>query len=536
DGTQMKYEAFVSGWQATKITDRNGNYISINYYTNTGDIQNITDTLGRVITFEYVNGKLNRLLQNWNGGLHEWATFGWTTEWFTPNFSLTAAGAYSGVAALTQVGLPDGSYYTFDYAVAGQVKDIHRFSSDHVQRSSMAYDYTSPTDDCPRIYQTRASVDHWTGYNGVPAELTTQFLVYTNGWYQTILPDGTAYQEYYGSGWQKGLVLSTETWVRPDPNSSYARQKVTATQWTQDNESVSYQTNPRVKQTDIYDASWNDRRTTIDYQGPFGLPATITEFNADASTPLRRTVLEYKTDSYYNSRRLVGLLATKTVYDTNSNVVARTSYDYDAQGAIQSQAQYATQHDSGYDASFLLRGNVTSITRWDASDPNNQSKRLINNMTYDVAGNLLTTTDAGNPTRHTSTISYADQFSDSSNHNTFAYPTTLTDADGYSSYVQYNFDFGLKTLVTTPQPNGISNTAGPQQLIEYDSALQTQRVTSLSTGAYIRYLYGADYVEELHSEKISLTTRSPRNGSTARAILMQWPRTIPALRAAIKRS
>ena len=52
DGTQISYSGFANGWQATQVKDRNGNVISI---TNDwrGDIQYLSDTLGRTINFDY---------------------------------------------------------------------------------------------------------------------------------------------------------------------------------------------------------------------------------------------------------------------------------------------------------------------------------------------------------------------------------------------------------------------------------------------------------------------------------------------------
>jgi hypothetical protein len=48
DGTQISYSAYANGWRATQVKDRNGNYLTISNDWR-GDIQNITDTLGRVI-------------------------------------------------------------------------------------------------------------------------------------------------------------------------------------------------------------------------------------------------------------------------------------------------------------------------------------------------------------------------------------------------------------------------------------------------------------------------------------------------------
>ena len=70
-------------------------------------------------------------------------------------------GTYTGesIPVLRQVGLDDGSYFTFDYTGAGQVNLIRSYRSDNVQRAYTAYDYNSANNDCPRITQTRV----WAG-------------------------------------------------------------------------------------------------------------------------------------------------------------------------------------------------------------------------------------------------------------------------------------------------------------------------------------------------------------------------------------
>src|SRR4029078_838458 len=83
-------------------------------------------------------------------------------------------------------------------------------------------------------------------------------------------PDGTIYKEYYGTGWQRGLTTQSEVW------SGSVRKKSTTSAWTQDNTSVVYEVNPRVVETNVYDASSNRRRTMIDY-GQYGLPTSVKE-------------------------------------------------------------------------------------------------------------------------------------------------------------------------------------------------------------------------------------------------------------------
>ncbi|HLA12147.1 MAG TPA: DUF4214 domain-containing protein [Pyrinomonadaceae bacterium] len=52
DGTQMTYAKFNTQWRCTQIKDRNGNYLTVNYSWQ-GNLSNVTDTLGRVVNFNY---------------------------------------------------------------------------------------------------------------------------------------------------------------------------------------------------------------------------------------------------------------------------------------------------------------------------------------------------------------------------------------------------------------------------------------------------------------------------------------------------
>jgi hypothetical protein len=280
-----------------------------------------------------------------------------------------------------------------------------------------------------------------------------------------------------------------------DANANAWQKKTTAT-WTQDNPNVSYLTNPRVTETNIWDSSSNRKRTTIDYSNSayaaYGLPYFVTEYAADGTTEIRRTYTDYNLNQDYVGRRIISLPSQVHVTDAGG-YQAKITYAYDS-SALNSQATTATQHDQSYSASFTTRGNVTSVSRWDVTDINNSSKALTSTATYNAAGSVLSTTD---PAGHTSGINYADSFSDNQNHNTFAYPTTLTDADGFSSTVQYRFEFGAKTRVEGPPPQNQPN--GAIQTFTYDDAARIQQVTTTNTGAYTRYIYGPDYVESLSS-------------------------------------
>ncbi|MGH9970022.1 MAG: DUF4214 domain-containing protein [Pyrinomonadaceae bacterium] len=539
DGTQLTYEKFENEWQATKIKDRNGNFISV-VYKWWGDIDTVTDTLGRIFYFSYdVNNNLNSITQNWSGWWRTMASFGWGASHIMNVSSLTGVavvGTYQGesIPVLRQVGLLDGSYYTFEYTGAAQVNMIRRYTYDNVQRSYMAYDYDNPNNDCPRITQTRVWAENWTGVNGVPTEVATQFSLPGDGSHQMTAPDGTVYKEFYGTGWQKGLVTQSEVW------SGGMRQKWTTLSYTQDNTGVSYQTNPRVTERNIYDGAGNRNRTTVSYQTfslPSGascsLPSDGYQYWGDAVNVLRRSHTDYNlSSSYLNSNlRIVGLLSSQSIYEDGNNLKARTDFHYDEPGSAQYQGSPIQHDESNYGSGFVSgRANLSSVYRYDV---NNTSQYTIWTMQYNTTGSLIATAEP--VVGHQSSIGYADNFSDSVNHNTLAYPTTFTDADGYSSYVQYNYDYGLKTRTQGPPPAG--QPQGSIQTLTYDAALRIDTITTVNNGAYTVFWHGPNYTgsfqtvnsvsNELYTNRIfdglgRLIAVANNNPSSAGGYKAQW--------------
>ena len=391
------------------------------------------------------------------------------------------------IPVITQVGLPDGSYYNFEYLSLGQVSLIRRYRSDNTQAQYTVYQYESTSTDCPRLSQTRVWAENWTGMNGVPTEVTTYFAVDGDGACRMTAPDGTIYKEYYGTGWQKGLTTTSEIW------SGGVKQKWTTTAWTQDNTSVSYETNPRVTETNTYDSSSNRRRGTVSYYPTtsFSLVSDIFEYDANATTLLRQTHFNYNLSSVYTDRRVIGLVAGKYIFNGGGTLEYFDVFDYDyGGGSLIDTPQPPTQHDPAYGISFVAgRGNLSLVRHTDANDPGNQP---VHDTVYgyNITGSLTSMTD---PLWHQSSINYTDSFSDNVNRNTFAYPTTVTDADGFSSYVKYNFDFGAKTRTEGPPPAGQSQ--GAIQTITYDSIGRVERTTTVNNGAYTRYVYGPNFIQ-----------------------------------------
>ena len=96
------------------------------------------------------------------------------------------------------------------------------------------------------------------------------------------------------------------------------------------------------------------------------------------------------------------------------------------------------------------------------------------------------------------------------NRNTFAYPTTLTDAGGFSSTVQYNFDFGATTRTQSPTPAGQSQ--GAIQTMAYNSLGQLERLKTTNNRAYKRLWYGANYTAS-YATVLTLKERGLANSS-----------------------
>jgi len=496
-GTQylFTYPPGVSGFRCTQVKDRNGNYITINYNMN-GQISTIVDTLGRTLTFNYVNDFLDKITQTWNGQTHVWATFGYGSLYISTNFpGMSYLGPQGYITVLTQVGLSDGTRYNFSYTSFGQVYKISHYAADQHLLSYTGYNLPgsewlgiTAQSDCPRFTEQHDWAENWNNNQ----ETITYYSVDPNSaggnqpaWSQVTTPDNTVYKELFSTSndWTKGLTTGTEVWVNR-PGVGLVKTKWTTTAWTQDDTSLAYQKNPRPYDMSVYDEAGNRRRTDIIYTS-YGLPGEVREYSADGSGFggfMRRTYTGYKFDSAYIDRHIIGLVDAIHVVDENNNYVTKITYDYDRGGEYLSGTPQATiQHDdANYGAGFVYgRGNQTDVWRWDVTDINNTTKTSrLRHTGYNTNGSAVFTRDALN---HQTSISYTDSFSDGVNHNTFAYPTTVTDPDNYSSTAQYNYDFGATTR--TQDPKGAVTT------IVYDAAGRTDRITNQINGAYQRWVY-----------------------------------------------
>ena len=494
DGTQLTfgYTSPDGDYRCTEIKDRNGNFITV-AYNSLGRINTITDTLARVVTFNYdANNYLSSITQTWNGATHTWATFSFGELYMNPSFAsrTTVLGPQNTtIPVLTQVSLDDGSYYTFNYTTFGQVNKITHYAPNATQLSYASYNLSTNSGqfDCPRFTEQHDWATHW---NNDQEAVTTYSVASDNSWSQVTMPDGTVYRELFAvtSDWQNGLTIGTKYYASVADANADTPQKWTTTAYTQDDTSLTYQKNPRPYDMSIYDQAGNRRRTDIIYQAQYGLPYIKREYAADGTSLVRMTWIDYNLSQAYLDKHILGLVSAVHVTDGNYSYVSKTTYDYDWGGEyLAGTPQAATQHDEAdYGAGFVSgRGNLSSVSRWDVTDINNSSKAIRQNTAYNSDGSVIFTRDA---LGHQNSISYTDSFSDSVNRNTFAYPTTGTDADGYSSTSKYNYDFGAPTRRQDPKAAAVS--------MEYDAAGRPTRVNNLVNTAYKKWTYpdSQDYI------------------------------------------
>jgi thermitase len=481
DGSQLTYQLKSGEYRCTQIEDRNGNYISVSYY-NDGRINTVTDTLARVITFNY-DAYLNliSITQTLGGVTHTWATFGWSNLTLSTSFSgMTVVGPQNGsvIPVLTQVGLDDGSRYNFEYNSYAQVYLVRHYAADNHQRSYTSYTLPASSSDCPRVTNQYDWVENWNNNQEAMTAYSTAG-DYSSG--QATMPDSTIYKELFAtSGWSKGLTTGTEFW------SGGVKKKWTTAFYMQDDTNLGYKKNPRVTETNIYDSDNNRKRTTIDYGAywQWGLPNLTREYAADGVTEIRHTFHDYNLSQAYLDQRIIGLVSAIHVSNT-AQWQTKIVYSYDATGdQLQATQPGATQHDANYGTGMTARGNVTSISRYDVNDINNANSALTTRIGYDTDGSIIFSRD---PLNHQASFSYADSFSDNITRNTFAYPTTITDPDNFSSIAKYNYDLGLVTQTQTPPPAG--QTQGAIQTFEYDATGRLSKVNNINNGAYRRWVY-----------------------------------------------
>lgn len=367
DGTQITYGASGGGYRSypTAISDRNGNYIAINYLNGVGPkISSIQDTLSRYINFYYAtNGDLVTITAPGLTGQSERQVM----RFYYTDVSLTTSGLFgsginvnkpSSVHTLQYVYLASATEsgtarigYKFDYNVYGTMYQIKQFrgmtvsststssagsvTSEGTQAAITTYDYPGSASSLTDVPMFSTRTDDWAGRttSGSAPQHTFANSTETGAKILTVTAPDQSVRETRtidNSGqWDDGLVKQTLI-----KYGSTVLSKVDI-QWQQTPSGgpprVEY-----VKQTD--DGSTARTKGTVFTYTTYNNVSVVSErdFTTDGSlstTELRRTETTYVTSSSYTNRRLLRLPSMVKVFPGGSSTPAsRTDFAYDNYG------------------------------------------------------------------------------------------------------------------------------------------------------------------------------------------------------------
>lgn len=532
NGTWIDYGAAGDGAiYPTRITDANGNYVTIAYVNNQGPrIQTITDTLGRAVNFYYDGyGLLTAVTGPGLGGtartlvrLHyhqHYLQYGFaypltgsarnaypwvidavyypataTGYWFGDSDSYSSYGMISKVVEQRAMGFSAASLNDQGVVYAGAL----------TRQTLYNYPLTPASPPDAPTYTTKTET--WTRDGVNTDQSVTSYSAQPNASPRTVSitqPDGTRNVQYsYNAPGQyyDGLVYRDETY---DAAGNLLRYN------TSDWEPGAY-SSPRPTRTAETDERGQTKATEFSYGAVYN---EITEVRSldYANALVRATRTQYNNSASYTNRHIFSLPTVVEVYAGDGVTrVSRTDYQYDGQtlsdtpGVVQhsdasnpyapvywvdgpcyydcSDPYYGCYYtcDPGYwttdyDPSTDYRGNVTQVTKY--ADAANLTGAVVESHRYDITGNDVTTSTA---CCEQTSLAYT---SDTQ----YAYATTqtrgsATDASArLTTSATYDFNTGLK--LSTTNPNGRTS-----QVVYYADTLRPQYEYS-ATGAYTAYAY-----------------------------------------------
>ncbi|MGH9765890.1 MAG: RHS repeat domain-containing protein, partial [Blastocatellia bacterium] len=416
---------------------------------------------------------------------------------------------------LWQIVLPNNSSYIFTYNIYGEIDKVRLPTGGYQRFTYAAVDGLSDLTD-PYRQANRGVIDHWISAKGDGTdEVHWQYSAVNDGLTKlmttVIGPNGAKSERLMHKGVNSSLPSPHFGFEDSRAGRAYEERtyaaggqmiRRTLVNWTMDSaqlptphQHVTVMRNPRgVKKVEIlldtggnalaattttgYDNDLNEiAANRYDYVSVNPATAQTGDINSFSLGTLLRTEeskflvnddITYPNPADrqpYRDRHLIAL-PSFTQVKNGSTVVAEMQFKYD-QTAYPVLTYGATP--TGWTAPPGVRGNLTTTRRWlNLSGATVQTypngSFLETHAQYDQCGNLRKAWDAKN---NLSQVSYTDNFSDSVNRNTFAYPTSSTspvpDASGYygsnqsfTSSTAYEFNTGK--VVTTADANNQTTT------------------------------------------------------------------------------
>jgi RHS repeat-associated protein len=388
NGQKVGYAAFPSQptlFRPIWSVDTNGNYISIAYVSGHDQfISTITDTLGRVISFNYDgSNRLTSITQNVQSSpvnptrVHTYATFTWGTVPLNYAFTLTVNNSQpSGtqINVITQCTYANGTGYKFTYGDWGIINKIENLSSTSLTRSYQSYNYplasAGALSDAPAYTQRTISSD---GTN-------------TSIWTYAVAKSGTGVVTNMAITDPNGATSTTNL----DPNTGLTSSvqltdrastllRTMAYSWT----TAGLGTVPASITTTLNDSG---QQSSVQYSyDTYGNATDVYEY--DFGSQLKRHTVSTFLGTNIPWWHMVNLPTQVLVKDGAGNTISRTDLNYDNySGTPLTTVTGAANHDDGFDANVTVRGNLTSVTRY--SNASAGSGAVTRNFTYDTLGNV----------------------------------------------------------------------------------------------------------------------------------------------------
>ena len=507
DGTALHF-SFVENLQnATgftrlpdKVVDTDGNVITIGQ-DSLAAVLSITDTLGRIVTFNYTNGQLTGIGYKDSNGATQTislskATFSGTCTRQNPVASsgscavdsistialpngLAYSFQYNGFGELTKITYPMGGYTRYDYGLftnfwqfqrdtGSTAADFREVTARHICRQASG---TCATEDdttyTPTVDGTMTNNQYMDVRDATPQHNRTryQFFLYTSSSTDEYFSPRELNRWVYSG--ESSLLRTVQTYfdssgctAQTTTNSSLPRcvvttlndsNQVTKVEWDYDTYAAwqtctscapAYQPTPTLTPVDNV-----LERREFDYgSGAPGVLLRKTDYTWLKTNPINNQ--DYTSTAIF----ILDRKASEQVKDAAGNIVAQSQFEYDSftEGLT---ASGAVQHDSSFGTGYTTRGNLTAAQHWRNTD----GVWLTTRNQYDDAGNVRKTTDPGT---HVTTFSYADSWGSAacapSGGTAAAYLTSATNALNQVTSSMYNSCSG--TMASSTDANNQTTT------------------------------------------------------------------------------
>ena len=492
NGTIIQYAVFpsqASGTQTlfrpTRIEDTNGNYISVAYVSGHDQfIQSVTDTLGRMIQFNYdSSNRLTSLTQALHpSGSKTLVTFSWGSMALNYAFASSLAvnnspASGTSVSVVTACTYPNGTGYRFTYGDWGIITKIENLSSAGTTRSYVSYNFplasAGTLADAPAYTQETVSPDGSTTSTWNYAVTKTGVGAVTS--MSVTDPNGNTIVTNIDSG--TGLMASVQS-----QNSSGTVVRTTAYTWTP--VGINSSPMPGTITTTLNDTG---QQSSVSYSYDRNGNATDVQ-EQDFDGHLKRETVTSFAGGVYITKGILNLPTQVVVKDGSGNIFARTDLSYD--GATLTSVAGAAQHDdSNYGTGATTRGNLTSVTRY--SNASAGTGGVTRTFSFDTLGNvILAQVDCCNQ-----------KIFNFSSGTQYAYPDSVvrgpTGLQFTNSYT-WNFDTGL--VLSSTDENGQTTN------FQYDSINRVTQIAPPSPAATISVSFGDNVASP------TVTTSNTGNG------------------------